>query len=192
MSELTLALSSCQLPAFLFLLSLSALSDEYSSCIPSLCARLDVTYRRSAPVCCSLPLPVRWSLPCEVGVQQRAPALTRGLQQQVGTEALPLATGLLCGIPREVECAGEPTAHLRTSVTKPQTPARRRKLPEPLLPSPLCFCACLCFGRRNSSSPYSRLGSRQTLLPEFGHLLLCSWFVPESLSTCTHENPLEK
>lgn len=55
MSELTLALSPCQLPTFFFLPSLPELFDELSSCISPLEVQQDVTHKPELLLCSLLP-----------------------------------------------------------------------------------------------------------------------------------------
>lgn len=55
MSELTLALSPCQLPTFFFLPSLPELFDELSSCISPLEVQQDVPHKPELLLCSLLP-----------------------------------------------------------------------------------------------------------------------------------------
>lgn len=64
LSELSPALSPCQLPAFFFQRSLCNRFDDYSSCISSLGFQLDVTYKPELLFCSTILLSATHSFSC--------------------------------------------------------------------------------------------------------------------------------
>lgn len=160
MSELSPALSPCQLPAFFFQLSLCSRFDDCSSCISSLEFQLDVTYKPELLFCSTVLFSATThSLALNLwgrSAENRAP---HGFQQQVTTKALLLTERQSLRFSVKIDLSKQHTDCLMISVTKSQIPAIRHKLPENFFTFSLYFCISLCFEMNKTNTPYRHLGS---------------------------------